>query len=872
MEKKIIGFFKKNYFEKSVNLILIILSLNLLTRTLLISTTSFSSLITLFLLFGFLIYNIPFVKLIKGFKTDKSFLINLAHGTIFIILSIILLILTKTQFLWLIAVPILIIGLDIILKPLRIKKAELKILTIASFIYSIFFIFIQSIPQIWYIFQQSSIILSGGVGLLIGKQLSFGPTVSGLWIFIIFIIFSISLFYLGRKKKLFVKTVISMFILWILFISLLGLISFDKTEALNLHLLLFILLLIPAIFYMLKTETKYTKILSVSFKNFSFKKFIKNVAVWSVLLLLISVFLVTSFPNEGLKNQEQEKTVLFYGQNMLGDWSVPDYTKFGEVASGMFGILPIFLDNSNYKTEILVENKTSFLENNFPENTSHLQNYSQNNTESMKNFKIRYINFTNHCNIIESEIVNSEILENVDIFVVTSINTAFLSEEHNNIWNFVENGGSLLVLGDHTDIADTKEPLNDLLKPVGINYRFDSGLPIDQNFDWETCYQFVHNPVTYKVEHLNEIGISVGATLDISMNSFPMLIGKFGLSDIGDYSNLRANLGDYEYNPGEQIGDVILVSGAYYGEGKVMVFGDTSSFQNTAFSHSGSFVKQVFSWLGNNQSGTFVNIKIVLSLTFLFLSAALFLYTKNKRRTLVFFTLAVFLAIVLSSGFNSFIIRDIETTGNTVYIDSSHIEKFNTDGFEDKSLTGTMINLMRNDYYPFILRDFNREKIENSEILILNAPTKKFTTSEVEFLMDYMKDGGLIVLATGYEDKEASMPILDEFGLDIYDFPLGPVPYVESDPAAYQDQPRFVDSWVIDTSNCPKFKSFYNVSIENEVYHLVTFSPHNRGGIILIGDSEFLYDKNIESIENFWPGNIQFIKNLIDEMKEREVL
>jgi len=75
------------------------------------------------------------------------------------------------------------------------------------------------------------------------------------------------------------------------------------------------------------------------------------------------------------------------------------------------------------------------------------------------------------------------------------------------------------------------------------------------------------------------------------------------LSDWGDYLNVdRAYLGDYVYNPGEQLSDVILVAGAYYGDGKVIVFGDTTPFQNPALLQSYPYLHNVFAWLSNGRS------------------------------------------------------------------------------------------------------------------------------------------------------------------------------------------------------------------------------------------------------------------------------
>ncbi|MEF8879114.1 MAG: hypothetical protein V5A64_05895 [Candidatus Thermoplasmatota archaeon] len=651
-------------------------------------------------------------------------------------------------------------------------------------------------------------------------------------------------------------------------------INFEKSEALNFHYALLIFLLIPSMIYIIKTKAKFNIFKIHNRKNIGFKKLVKNGVVWSIVFLLISVFIITIFPTTDSSKINREKTILFYGQNMLGDWRIPDYTKFGEGATGMFGLLPYYMNNSGYNTEIVVKNKTKFMEQNFPKNISQTyNNASANYKTGMNNISIRPVNFSSYCKIIESEEVTSDLLKNVDIFVVINLKKYFPDKEKKAIWDFVEQGGSLLVLGDHTDVGNTQKSLNNLLNPTGIRYRFDSALSMDKNFNWGPCYQLMHNPVSHKIKHLNQIQIGVGASLDVSLDSFPMIIERYGLSDKGNYDNENANLGDYKYQTHEQLGDIILAAGAYHGDGKVMAFGDTSGFQNLALPHSNPTVKAVFSWLDDTESRNMRFTQISASLILLLFSALLYFKFKTQKINFVVFPLVICIAIFLSTGFNAMMIQETPTHGDIVYIDTSHNERLNIEPHKDQSLSGMMTNLIRDDYLPLILNDFSPDKIKKSEMLILNAPTRKITDQEVKFLKNYMKNGGLVLLATGYEDKTASIPLLKEFDLDIYDFPLGPVPYTEEQPELFQNQTRFVDSWAIDRGDDKNTETLVAWPSDlTERYDLVTFTKHGSGGLILIGDSQFLYDKNIESMETLWPGNIQFLKNLLDEMERRGVL
>jgi len=593
--------------------------------------------------------------------------------------------------------------------------------------------------------------------------------------------------------------------------------------------------------------------INLNFNKIKIKKIIKNLTLFTLIFLFLSSLIITSF--FGLKDGESdEKTrILFYGQNILGSWDIPEYGKYGREASGMFGLLPIYLNASGYENIFLVDNITTFLDG--------LQPIYDNIT--------RYVNLTDYIKIIESDEVTADFLQDIDIFVLTSINKSFSPNEKHVIWEFVEKGGSLLVLGDHTNVGGIQEPLNDLLSPVEISFRFDSALPLDSKFNWLTCYQFMHHPITYNIKNFDEIQISVGASLNISLNSIPIIIGRYALSDTGDPLNKDISyLGDYKYNQGEQLGDVILAAATFYGEGRVVVFGDTSTFQNSALPYSYSFIHNVILWLDSEQTATTVLLQNVFSI--LLLAAALIIIFTHKKTSLSFTILPFVLtiALVVSVIVNLVFIPGMQISGNLVCIDASHNERFNLEPFTEKSLNGLIINLNRNGYIPIILREFSQEKIVKSKILIFNAPTKLLTLEEIEFLDKYMSNGGFIILATGYPDKEAVDSLLKRYSLDILNVPLGPFPYVEENLEEYEDQPRFVDSWPI-VFDENQGQSYYNFTWHID-YHLMVFVKQAKGGLLLISDSQYLLDKNLESIYDYWPGNIVLLKNIIDEFQVME--
>jgi len=103
--------------------------------------------------------------------------------------------------------------------------------------------------------------------------------------------------------------------------------------------------------------------------------------------------------------------------------------------------------------------------------------------------------------------------------------------------------------------------------------------------------------------------------------------------------------------------------------------------------------------------------------------------------------------------------------------------------------------------------------------------------------------------------------------------PLGPVPYIEENPSAYEQEPRFVDAWVVSIKeNQYPTEVFYNISFNDISYPLIALKKVDAGGLLVIGDSQFLLDENIEMKYEYWPGNIDLLTTIIQELQTIGVL
>lgn len=680
----------------------------------------------------------------------------------------------------------------------------LSVFLLTSIVHVCYLIIYFYVPPVWQFFQTYAQFLSRHVATLFGKKVFFGATTLGVNTTILFMIFFvIYYFHLNCKSKLELAMGLILLLIAQVFSIPVQLLVVDIMRQLNYSALISPMdfIAIPFLFGLIPIFIlTYKKEIGTGTKKQANLKFL----IIGLIYVFISVVLVT-FPSLNFNKEKTPSNIFIYSKGVV-NWNRPEFGNYGLRSSGMFGMLPAYLKSFEYT-------------------------------------------------VIKHSTVNKDNLEKANVLVVINLDESFTKKEKNEIQQFVKRGGSLLVLGDHTGLGGMREPLNDLLKFTGVEFNFDSAHYLKQ--DWGDSYEFFPHPVTHKLKSNREIGISVGASLAISSNKAePVITAKFGFSDLGNALNKNnAYLGDRRYNDGELLGDIILVAQAKYGKGKVLVFGDTSSFQNGVFLKNYKFIKNTFNWLVNEQVVMPRIIKnIVAVILMIVCTVLLFYFSKSNLADLKIFYLfaTIFIALISTNLLDRKNIITSVPKGNIAYIDGSHLERFEKYG--DEGIWSLSFNLMRNGYLPFINRDFSEERLKNSKQFLVIAPAENFKHQEIEVIDDYLKNGGIVIWSVGYEEKQASQKFLTKYGLDLDNLPLGNVPKNETDKKI-----RFVEAWPV------LFENEKNIQVICEAWNFPVVVSKNigQGKLILIADSHFLLSRNLEQDNSYYEENILFLKSLL---------
>jgi Domain of unknown function (DUF4350) len=722
------------------------------------------------------------------------------------------LVLTRNRAAGMLGLALLVFGLDLIGRRTGEVRRELAPLLLTIILYSLYLLLLAYVPPFWRLMNGASLLLSNGVGRLIGRQVNLAATYSGLHIVALFALYFISALAFSRKRR--PQVVVGLFasllagyVVYILAWSLIYGSSLPRRVLLagpfvtNYYfwLLLFVLLLVPTFMMLRRARFREVRVVPVA-------RDLKRV-VPAIVLLLLAVPLLALQPAGAARSR---KVVLFDTGRL--DWSVPDYYRLGLKNTGMFGVLPDYLSERGYPASL------------------------------------------------ESELTE-QTLKGAGTLVLINLDRKLDSREKATVWQFVRDGGSLLVLGDHTGREFVREPYNDLLGRVGIAFAFDSAIPVTAR--WEGGgFELKPHPIFDGISE-EELQINIGASLRASGAARPLVVGRYGYSDKGNA--LAADngfLGDMKYSADERLGDLVLAADARYGRGKVLAFGDTSSFQNGALTESYRFVDNVFAWLSSSGGGWYP-YNVIIAVVLLAASLVLLLLDGCSVVSLMGFAAAIALALlVASAGSGVGRVDHGRLSRGPALIDMSHLEQFSEEPFKSGSLDGLTANLMRNGYMPLMMKRFSPDLVLNARIFVVVAPASSFSPSEIKTVNAFVSGGGVLMVTSGYEESEGSKSLLADFGMSVGDTPLG---RVTTDSAIGSTGVDLWKAWPVVVEQ---------KSISAEVlaqvwgYPIIQFRPFGRGGVIVAGDSSFLQNKNLEEQSTYNESNVYFLKEFFGKFKE----
>jgi len=777
-------------------------------------------------------------------KRNRIFLL----GSALIVMAFIMLFLSLKVELWLASLPLFLCGLYLVLISNGSNVNELPALVFGSMTYLLFYLAIFYNSMLWRSLQLISLFLSHIIGLQRSIPLSLGSSVEGLLVMLSFLSISLSFFASSKKNantfKNFLLLNISMVLLLFAFVFLQTTSQLTGEQAIYSIYALFLLLLMPFLIFIPRFDLKSIDLGSTVPK-------MQDRAILGI--LFVSLVFMTVSP---YSSPDHFGKVVVYEKDCEMNFDLPQFPEDN-------GYLPPDRGFSVGALELYLRT------------VGHVVvKYNQTDPRALK-----------------------DLLKDADILVLMNLNRPMNDSDLQAIWDFVKYGGGLLIFGEHTsmfandrDFELGRDYLNDILEVTGIRVNPDTA-----EF-FSGAWKYARFPFPHPVTRDLGFGIStssVGASLDIKGSARPVLVGSYAFSDNPNPSE-PGHLGNRGYEFGEKLGDIILAASDTYGLGNILVFGDTSYVLNPEVPNKYRLIDNSVAWLLSEKSDLLAGISLIsiLAIILIYLYILRYLFMNNVISPLpLYASLILTASIVVSGSINDSLMRTSqdEEIADIAWIDHTHLNRFDLDGYTSGSIDGLCVNLIRNGYMPLIL-DYNNDfdKIMRGKVAIIIAPSRGYTSGEAQMLKNFVENGGLLMISAGYDSEKPLRSLFDLLDINVLNIPLGSPPWIvethgqsagvvsEENLRTYWHKPKFMDVYPVKAEG--NHTSITSMKYEGSDYDLMITKEIGRGKVVLIGDSRFLLNENLEyltlgpdeSKEDYqlqWLGNIELLKGIIKQYR-----
>jgi hypothetical protein len=376
---------------------------------------------------------------------------------------------------------------------------------------------------------------------------------------------------------------------------------------------------------------------------------------------------------------------------------------------------------------------------------------------------------------VVSDRITYDILKNYDILIIKTP-SPYKPDEIDAIVRFVENGGGLFLIGDHTNFAGIGTNLNKISNRFGIEFGFDAVNTINGTLLYFKRGDFFH-PI---LKYMPNLDFMTGCSLKASFFGEPVILGSGLRADPGEYASVGFFRETRQNDPTE-VGDTVwgLINqavAAKYGLGRVVAFSDSTIISNFRIFFGGScnFVIGAMEYLNRkNSHENETQILFFLGLIFALVASYLLGGIGSIDRRM-----AVLLAVlVIGSVAVGGVLAGLGTKGestvpsrfyvynHTVGFDGEHSDNITSNGdlsgkYETFYIWTQRVNLTPAMEYRM------EDAMAKGRAMVVIDPEKPISETELASLLDYIKRGNSVLLMVSTETYWPD--VIKYFGMQTY--------------------------------------------------------------------------------------------------------
>ncbi len=179
--------------------------------------------------------------------------------------------------------------------------------------------------------------------------------------------------------------------------------------------------------------------------------------------------------------------------------------------------------------------------------------------------------------ILADDPIDDAALAHCDVLIIKTPTSRYAPEEVAAVERFVEQGGSLLLIGDHTNVFNMNTYLNDVARRFGLTFRNDLLFRIGDPYKQSYQPPRVAHPV---VQYVPPMQFAVSCSIDPGSSAGTMVVRNVGLWSLPPAYQETNYHPQAEYRPYLQYGAWCQLWATTAGRGRVLAFADSTLFSN----------------------------------------------------------------------------------------------------------------------------------------------------------------------------------------------------------------------------------------------------------------------------------------------------
>ena len=370
--------------------------------------------------------------------------------------------------------------------------------------------------------------------------------------------------------------------------------------------------------------------------------------------------------------------------------------------------------------------------------------------------------------------LTDSLLATTDVVVLKTPTRPYADREVEALLRFVEAGGGLWLVGDHTNIFGMGMHLNKVARHFGLRFHYDA--VIDLLTHGRQLFQRPRLFAHPSVRHLPPLLFATSCSLEGASGAETVMLGRSLLSDAQDYA-VNTFFGNFKPDPDEGFGCMLQSQAVAHGRGRVLVFTDSTIFSNFFMCIRGKpeLALGSVSWLMHENRWAWARPAFGVAAWVAALGFLLLAWRRPRRVALAALALACLPAFALAArGLDAWVGRwshfpEPRQALPLVAFDRGRTEFAIPDLAEipDRSPSSYhtfYVWTQRVGWFP-TTRLFE-DCTDGTAAVVLVNPRAPFSAAEVETLAGYVRGGGaLVVLDTPHAKASTANSLLQPFGI-----------------------------------------------------------------------------------------------------------